>query len=253
RACKFAPGLRGSGAPRLRSFTPIRLSQQPRSSGASELGSLYDYGHPLPATDACGAECVTAAATIQLVQQVDRYACAGRGEGMRDRDRTAVDVRLLGIQAELFRDRGELRRERLVDVDEVHVVELESGLRECLARGGRGTDAHDLGLDAGNAPRDESPERLQALTLGPLRVGNHDCGRTITDAARIAGRHQTVLAEVRLERSERFERRLGTHVLIRVEHDVALARPDRDRRNLRLHPALVPRALRTLLRAHCDL
>src|SRR5690606_34511306 len=95
----------------------------------------------LAAADAGAAEAVAAAATAQLVEKVDGDPCAGRGERMRQRDGTAVHVGALRIEAELTGHRRELRGERLVDLDEVHVVEREPRLLERLAARGRGADA----------------------------------------------------------------------------------------------------------------
>ena len=49
---------------------------------------------------------------------------------MSERDRAAVDVDLLAIEAELLFDREVLRRERLVDLEEIDVVERQLLLAE---------------------------------------------------------------------------------------------------------------------------
>src|SRR5205085_1786734 len=61
-------------------------------------------------------------------------ALARRAERVPERDRAAVHVRLLAIEAEVFLHREVLRREGLVDLDEIHVLDLEAGALERLAR-----------------------------------------------------------------------------------------------------------------------
>jgi hypothetical protein len=87
----------------------------------------------------------------------------GGAEGVAEGDGAAVDVGLLAVEAELLLDREVLRGEGLVDLDEVHLVERELG-----ARGGQrldrrdGADAHDLRLDAGDAPLHDAGEGGEA-------------------------------------------------------------------------------------------
>ena len=59
--------------------------------------------------------------------QRQQQARARHAERMAERDRAAVDVDLLAIQAELLLDGEVLRRERFVDFDQVDVGEREAG------------------------------------------------------------------------------------------------------------------------------
>src|SRR5690606_33611127 len=142
--------------------------------------------------------------------------------------------------------------ERLVDLDEVHVIEAEPGLLERLAARGRGADAHDRRIHARNAPRDEAADGLQAVRRRPVRVRDHDRRGAIADAAGVAGGHQTIRLEVGLERSESLARGVRPHVLIRPELHLALAGADGDGRDLGIEAAFVPRLLRAHLRAVVD-
>ena len=62
----------------------------------------------------------------------------------------------VAVEPELLLDREVLRREGLVDLDEVDVAELEAGALERAADGRRRADAHDRRVAAGDAPADEA-------------------------------------------------------------------------------------------------
>src|SRR5689334_5878119 len=93
-------------------------SSMVRSSGGE---GLDDHRGALSAADAGGAQAVAAAAPAQRVQQVRGNAGTARAEGMPERHGAAVDVGALAVQLELALDRQVLRRERLVDLDQIHV------------------------------------------------------------------------------------------------------------------------------------
>src|SRR5688572_13450056 len=75
----------------------------------------------------CHRDCVPAAQAqrdkpaprvtpLHLVEQGDKYARAARADRMAERDRAAVYVQSLGIDAKLASDRHGLDRERLVQL-----------------------------------------------------------------------------------------------------------------------------------------
>src|SRR5688500_16157156 len=89
-----------------------------------ELNPLDDHRNPLPAADARGSQPVALLAAAQLVQDREHETRAGRAERMAERDRAAVDVELLHVEVELFRNGKDLPGKGLVDLDEVDVLEL---------------------------------------------------------------------------------------------------------------------------------
>src|SRR5207244_7541080 len=125
-----------------------------------------DHRRALAAADAGRAEPEPLLVAAQGVEEVDRDARAGGGERMADRDGAAVDVGLLAVETQLLFDGEVLRGERLVHLDQVHLLELHPRLLQRLPRRGRGTDPHVLGLDAGYRPRHEPAEALYAMGLG---------------------------------------------------------------------------------------
>ena len=73
-------------------------------------------------------------------------AGAGHAERVAEGDRAAVHVELVPRDAEVLGRRDHLRGERLVDLDEVDVVDRHAGPLERLAAGLDRAEAHDLGV-----------------------------------------------------------------------------------------------------------
>src|SRR6185369_16990064 len=69
---------------------------------------------------------------LQLAEERAHHARARRTVRVADRDRTAVQVELLLRDAELVATVDDLRRERLVQLPDVDVVDLEAGTLEEL-------------------------------------------------------------------------------------------------------------------------
>src|SRR6059058_2815667 len=118
----------------------------------------------------------------QGVEQMERDAGPGRGERVADRDRAPVHVGLGTVEAELSLDGEILRRERLVHLHQIHLLELHPGLLQCLARRGRRPDPHVLGLDPDHRPGYQAAERLQAVCRGVVRARNHGRGGAVYDS-----------------------------------------------------------------------
>src|SRR6266545_2724136 len=105
-----------------------RLGQTPDRLAAFEERSLA-----LADADTERCDPIAAAAAAQLVQQRDDEAGAAHPERMADRDRAAVHVHLLLVEAEVADHRKRLRRERLVELDEIDLGERHTGPFEELA------------------------------------------------------------------------------------------------------------------------
>src|SRR5688500_253975 len=141
---------------------------------------------------------------------------------MPERDRAAVHVGLIPVEAEVFLDGEVLRRERLVDLDQVHVANLLAGAVQRLTRGRRGADAHDVRIDTAHTAGDDAGDRLEPRLRG--RVGRRDDHRrgAVVDAGSGPGRDGAVLLKAGDELREAFACRIGTDVLVLVHDDVAL-------------------------------
>src|SRR5215813_2418635 len=107
------------------------------------------------ATDAHGHHAVFGLAPAALDQEVAGQARSGHTIGMADRDRAAVDVELLRVDAELVAAIDHLHRIGLVELPQIDIVDLQTmPLQEPRDRRNR-ADAHLVRLDAGG---DEAAE-----------------------------------------------------------------------------------------------
>ena len=88
---------------------------------AMTLQRFHNRRDALAAADARRREAVLLAAPPQLVRQRQQQPRAAHAERMAERDRAAVDVDLVAIEAELLLDREVLPGERFVDLDQIEV------------------------------------------------------------------------------------------------------------------------------------
>src|SRR5439155_23456541 len=121
--------------------------------------------HPGPALSAADAhrdEAVALLAAEHLVGQRAGQPRAGHTERMPDRDRAAVDVEPLGIDAEPVAAVDHLDGERLVQLPEIDVLDLETVPPEELRHREDRADPHLVGLAARHGEAAEDRERLDA-------------------------------------------------------------------------------------------
>src|SRR5579864_4113286 len=132
---------------RLKSERGARFDPAPRPvpSVAAAPASAVDLEQPgaaLPAADAHRHHAPFGLAAAAFLQNVPGQACAGHAEGMADRDRTAIDVVFGGIDAELVAAIQALARERLVQLPDVDVVDLQAMALQQFRHGEHRADAH---------------------------------------------------------------------------------------------------------------
>ena len=121
--------------------------------------ALHDHGHALAAADAHRLEAEGVVRVLQAVEQRGHDAGAGHPERVAEGDRPAVDVELLLGDAEVPGRGDHLGGERLVDLDEVDVVDGHSGAGERLAARLDRPEAHDLRVQARHARRHHPGDR----------------------------------------------------------------------------------------------
>src|SRR5438552_2141596 len=178
--------------------------------------SLEDRRDALPEADAHRGEPEAALPAPELVEERRRQARTAAAEWMPERHRTAVHVQLLLGDLELARAGEHLAGERLVDLDQVHLIDAKPGALERLLARRHRTPAHDLRVDArdrGRADRCEhgKPELLRALTCHEQYGGG-----AVADLRGVTGGHLPALLEGRDERRELLERRVATWALVAV-------------------------------------
>jgi hypothetical protein len=104
--------------------------------------------------------------------------------------------------------------ERLVDLEEVDVVDGQAGAAQGLLRRLDRAEAHDLGRQAGDAGRDDAGERGEA-ELACLGVAHdHHRGGAVVERAAVAGGDQAVGAEDRLEARDALHRDAGARAVV---------------------------------------
>ena len=84
-------------------------------------GFDYDCG-TLTTADAGAPEAVPPAAPTQCMQEMEGNAGTTCAQWVANRDRPAVHIGAFAVQPQLLLYRKILRRERLVDLDQVHVL-----------------------------------------------------------------------------------------------------------------------------------
>ena len=144
----------------------VRRGRLTRAGGLARGGVLDDRREALADADAERGDPVAEALALELADERSGEAGARAAERVSERDRAAVHVQALGVDAELALARQDLGGERLVDLDPVDVVEVELRGLERLADRRDRADAHHRGVDAGDADGDDAGERLGAQLLG---------------------------------------------------------------------------------------
>src|SRR5947208_1813545 len=100
---------------------------------------------------------------------------------MADGDRAAIRIhaRVLQVDVHQLQAAEHLAREGLVDLDDLHLAQFQSGALERARDRIRGPDAHDARVDAGARRRTDAGERLLAVLLAPFLATDEERGSTI--------------------------------------------------------------------------
>ena len=85
--------------------------------------------------------------------------------GWPESDRTAVDVDLVAIEPELLFDGEVLRRERLIDLDEVEIGQRKPSLAQDFLRRRRRSHPHQRRLHADGRPVGQPADRRKPVFL----------------------------------------------------------------------------------------
>ena len=134
-----------------------------------------------------------------------------------------------------------LRRKGLVHLDHVVIGRRAPGpLRQSRHRR-HGSDPHDARCNPRRSRRPDPCQRGQSMPPHPRRRRQDQRRRPVVDPRRIARRDRPPRPEGCRQRRQPVQTG-GPRMLVRADHRVALAAPDRHRRNIRRVPArVVPR------------
>src|SRR5436309_8839624 len=158
---------------------------------------LEQPGGTHAAADAHGDDPPALLPPPQLVEQRPRHARAGHPVGVPDRDRAAVRVEPLGVDAEAVAAVDDLRGEGLVQLDDIDVLELQARVLEQLRHREDRPDPHLVRLAGGEHAAAEEAERPHAERLGALRGHDERRRGAVRELGGVAGGHRTALLEGR--------------------------------------------------------
>src|SRR5215510_168940 len=124
---------------------PMRVRRIPEVGAETVelVDSLNDRSDPLAHANTHGRQATRAVAPFHLMNQTRHDARAAASEGMSQRDRSAIDVDFGRIHAQLLDARERLRREGLVELDEVDVVNRQTGAFERFGRRRNRSNTHE--------------------------------------------------------------------------------------------------------------
>jgi hypothetical protein len=175
------------------------------------------------AADAHGDQSELEVAADEVLHHAEGEDGAGGADGVPQRDRAAVGIRALGVEAGVADAGDGLSGEGLVELDGVDVGRAEADLLEQrLQREDRGV-AHDLRVQRGGGNRLQSDQAGRpAVTSDPLR-GHHQGGGAVVDAGRVAGRDRPAVGEGRPQSRQRLQG--GPRLGVLVDGDRRRAAP----------------------------
>ena len=188
------------------------------------------------------------ARALELAEQRRHEPRTRAAERVTEGDRAAVHVDLLHVGVVLLRPREHHRSERLVDLDQIDLIERHLRPLEHLRRRRDRTGEHRDRVDAGERERVEAGARLEPELRRLLLAHDEHRGRTVGDLRRVGGGDDTVFLEGGLELGQRLHRRVGPDALVGRELLVARLGRHRDRHDLTIE---APSALACAARL-CD-
>src|SRR5450755_1192190 len=191
----------------------------PVDAGRSR-GSAIDFkqaGAALAAADAHRHDAPLRLAPAAFLQDVARTPRAGHSEGVADGDRAAIDVVLVGIDAELVTGIEALAGKSLVEFPKIDIFYLQAMALQQLRHGEDRTDAHLVGLAARRRPGDKAAEGLKAALFRVLGLHQNDGCRAIRQLAGVAGRDVFTGALHRLELGKAFNGSVRPVALVAID------------------------------------
>src|SRR5699024_1612865 len=222
---------------------------------------FYNCCHALTATDAHGGKTQLAALALEAVRQSHQHAGAGRADWVAQGDtRTpSVQAGIIPRQVPFLQHSERLRRESLVELNRIQVIQANAGALQRLLGGWNWANTHGLWCNAGDSPALEAQHRGKTQLSGLLAGGdNHGCGAIILRGC-IARGHGCFLIDLAANGALLSQLFCGGSLawtFIGV-HDglllAALFRRNRHWHDFFLEPVLRLRLQSTLMRGCCQL
>ena len=150
--------------------------------------ALERHGDRAAAAEAQRREAVAALPARELVEQRRHDPGPARADRVAERDRPAVDVDLVPVEAELPAIGEGLGGERLVDLDQVERLDRQLDPVEQPADALDRGEEQPLRLDLGLGVADDPGQGLQAEPLDRALAGDDRRRGAVRDPGRVAGR-----------------------------------------------------------------
>src|SRR6267142_1080339 len=139
---------------------------------------------------------------------------------MANRNRSAIDIELLGIDAKLIAAINHLHGERLVQLPEIDVVDRQTVALEQAWYRKHWTDAHFVWLATGRDEPPEYAEGFQPLLRRELVTHNHRRARPVRQLARVAAGDSKARPFCRFYSGKSLRCRVRSRPLIRRQGNV---------------------------------
>src|SRR2546421_8162974 len=106
------------------------------------------------------------------MQQSQNQARPGCTQRMPESNRATIDVGPFAIETKLLFHRQVLRRERLINFNQVDIRKFQTGFLESLTSCRHRPDSHDLGLDASIGPANDAAHWFDLLLVNEVLAGD---------------------------------------------------------------------------------
>src|SRR6478735_6799959 len=210
----------------------VALASTPRQGVARSEGA-DEGGVALASTTAEGGGTEATTAAAQLVDDRADDPRARHADRVAERDRAAVHVDDVVVDAEVAHRRDADGGERLVQLEQVHVGERQVRLVQRPLDGTRRLGEQRRVGTGHHAEAHELGDRGAAELLGLVAAHHDQRSRAVGDLRGVAGGDGAVLGERRPQAGEGLGGGLGTHALVLEDHHrVALALGHRHRDDL---------------------
>src|SRR5271156_6611561 len=189
-------------------------------SACSGSHPLNDHGDALAHTNAHRAQSETSPCALQMPQSSCDQAGAAGTERMTERNGSSVgiDMERIAGNTEFAQHRESLRGERLVQLDDVHLLNGQASERKNLARRGYRADAHYPRSHAGSRTGDHPAQGLQPIAFGSRFRCNQQSSGPVIDARGIARGDCAVRLYHRLQLRQRIQTGFFARMLVAVHN-----------------------------------
>src|SRR5262249_4191955 len=182
------------------------------------LSSFHDHRDPLAPADAQSREPAARSAASHFVQQCYQHSRTARPDGMAERACAAIDIHPGGIEAQFADYSQALRRERLVELEQVYVAGTQPCFFQSASDRGNGSQAHVSRIDARAGIRDDLRQRSELHQPRSLTARYHESCRSIVQPRSVGrGDPPRLRLKRRTQSGQLVQSRVGARMLVGLE------------------------------------